>query len=362
MPRAILRDTGDFVDDTGAPVEPGAVGEIVLARSRCRFHLFRASANLTRSQVERAARTLDPDFAAAWANLAVVYSTLPGWFDQHEGRPLRRRALWARAEYAAARAIALNPDLAASQHALGITLRDRWQWARSEDAFVKALEAEPNAAPILEDYSELLGMLGRWDAAAIVARRLVEIDPLTVQYQIRLMWAERDAGHYDAALAALKEQLRLSPETYCYWILDGLNLVVSVHGLDAAGAAFETCKNYPERSPGVARRLIDAARAHDKSAFSAAELSGLGGSEYLIYLIGGESAVLDSIEDTTFNEYFVPVAYGDKAFSAVRATPRYKQLVKDTGLDDYWRERGWPSFCNPVGDNDFECATKPVKP
>jgi len=38
-----------------------------------------------------------------------------------------------------------------------------------------------------------------------------------------------------------------------------------------------------------------------------------------------------------------------------RKTERFKRFVRDAGLVDYWRERGWPSFCRPVGADDFAC-------
>jgi hypothetical protein len=39
----------------------------------------------------------------------------------------------------------------------------------------------------------------------------------------------------------------------------------------------------------------------------------------------------------------------------VRRLPGFKQLVRDWGLVDYWREHGWGDHCRPVGAEDFEC-------
>jgi hypothetical protein len=33
-----------------------------------------------------------------------------------------------------------------------------------------------------------------------------------------------------------------------------------------------------------------------------------------------------------------------------RADPRFQQLVRDSGLLDYWRSVGWPDLCRPAGD------------
>jgi hypothetical protein len=40
----------------------------------------------------------------------------------------------------------------------------------------------------------------------------------------------------------------------------------------------------------------------------------------------------------------------------VRSHPGFKSLLEELGLDDYWREAGWPEHCRPVGAEDFTCS------
>jgi hypothetical protein len=40
----------------------------------------------------------------------------------------------------------------------------------------------------------------------------------------------------------------------------------------------------------------------------------------------------------------------------VRTDPRYKQILREMKLVDYFRSTGnWVDFCKPVGADDFEC-------
>jgi TolB-like protein len=40
----------------------------------------------------------------------------------------------------------------------------------------------------------------------------------------------------------------------------------------------------------------------------------------------------------------------------VRSHPAFKSMLEDLGLDDYWREAGWPEHCRPAGADDFACS------
>jgi TolB-like protein len=45
------------------------------------------------------------------------------------------------------------------------------------------------------------------------------------------------------------------------------------------------------------------------------------------------------------------------ALARYRATPEFKQLVRDLKLVDYWRSTGnWGDYCRPLGADDFDCA------
>ena len=39
----------------------------------------------------------------------------------------------------------------------------------------------------------------------------------------------------------------------------------------------------------------------------------------------------------------------------MRRLPEFKTYMRETGMVAYWQEYGWPSFCRPLNEHDFEC-------
>ena len=39
----------------------------------------------------------------------------------------------------------------------------------------------------------------------------------------------------------------------------------------------------------------------------------------------------------------------------MRKTERFKDFVRKAGFVEYWRTRGWPDLCRPIGTDDFTC-------
>ena len=43
------------------------------------------------------------------------------------------------------------------------------------------------------------------------------------------------------------------------------------------------------------------------------------------------------------------------ALAEYRSSAQFKGYVRQTRIEAYWRKHGWPDFCRPLGDDDFEC-------
>jgi len=42
-------------------------------------------------------------------------------------------------------------------------------------------------------------------------------------------------------------------------------------------------------------------------------------------------------------------------WSVLRQHPRFRELVREQGLLDYWKTWGWSDYCEPVGEDGFRC-------
>ncbi len=110
------------------------------------------------------------------------------------------------------------------------------------------------------------------------------------------------------------------------------------------------------RSVEDAARLLRTAPA---KANSSATLPLLEGELGLIYPFAGAlERVLEFPErgaDINFlgTVTMSPLWYPSTA--PLRKTERFKALVRKIGLVDYWRAKGWPDLCRPMGADDFVC-------
>ncbi len=115
---------------------------------------------------------LDPNYAAAYADLAVV-----------EYRVADLTADAAGAQQARAtgdKAIALAPD-AADGYAVRGFIRSNldWDWVGAQADFARALKQDPSNSTVQRRYAQLLGTLGRLPEAIAADRKVVEVDPLS---------------------------------------------------------------------------------------------------------------------------------------------------------------------------------------
>ncbi len=126
---------------------------------------------------ERAIR-FDPDFAQAYANLALTY-TLAGSLNY-----LSPIESYPKAEKYARRALELDPDSALAHTALAEIESDyNWNWGASDASYRRALELAPNSAVAHHSYSEFLARMGRFDESAYHSDLAHQLDPTRINYE-----------------------------------------------------------------------------------------------------------------------------------------------------------------------------------
>jgi hypothetical protein len=105
-----------------------------------------------------------------------------------------------------------------------------------------------------------------------------------------------------------------------------------------------------------AARLLRTAPA---AGFSSQATQSLGIFDF-VHLYGGDpSGALGFHERSVEAGYLVSADTDEiwhRSFAPVRKTERFKAFVRNAGMIDYWRARGWPELCRPVGTDDFICT------
>ena len=169
---------------------------------------------------------LDPNFAAAYAGLAVSENEL----SRDPGNSLAEvRAGQERALAAADRAIGIDPALSEAYAARGfLRFTINWDWAGAEADLSRAFELDPGSYRTYTCYACFLASLGRLDEALAINKKGTEIDPLSADTWFRRSIQLNAAGRYAEARQAATRVLEISPEhgiarfnLGAAWLLEG---------------------------------------------------------------------------------------------------------------------------------------------
>ena len=84
----------------------------------------------------------------------------------------------------------------------------------------------------------------------------------------------------------------------------------------------------------------------------------LGGGGWVYLYVGAPEHALDDYQE----RLDIGWTGGDRhsylwgrPYAGVRKSDRFKDYVRAAGMVDYWRAKGWPDLCHPVGADDFAC-------
>jgi TolB-like protein/Tfp pilus assembly protein PilF len=189
---------------------------------------LRRSVELFQTALER-----QPTYSAAWAGLADAWNLI-GMF-----RLRRPSEAFPMARSAAARALALEPEMAEAQTALAFASHYfGWDWNASETGYRRTIAQNPGFANAHHWYADFLSSKGRTEEGLAAIRRARELDPLSPPVAVTEGHVLYFARRFEEALAQIYAQRALFPE-FAMVHLDLGRALEEVGRFDEARASFE---------------------------------------------------------------------------------------------------------------------------
>ena len=150
---------------------------------------------------------LDPDFAAAHAEIAWIY-----WMQANgNGNP---HELMPKAKEATARALAIDPNLAKAHVVMATVNEYEFDWVSAEREYRQAIELSPNLDFARTNYAFFLSIIGHHTEALAELEQLNLRDP--INRRLTLLWKVSilaQARKFDDALQAYQEAQTLERDT-----------------------------------------------------------------------------------------------------------------------------------------------------
>ena len=297
----------------------------------------------------------DADYAPASAMLAYVYALTPLFAPSLRGGiPDEERKVVARtiprSDALAHHATQLDPKGADGFVGLAYANMVQRKMLAAEDAFKQALALNPNQADGLHGYSQLMAALGRIKESLTMRAHLQAIEQSIINYTAdtaEIVWLDGDT---DKAVAMLQP---FAPGRTLELAL--VQASAGRYGEAATAVRQMPAASYPAGMTEAAAKMLESAPT---KAAAPAELPRLGNLSFAYMHVGAPERVLEFYEDEIKGDYFQPISttwFWHPTYAAVRKTERFKKVVRDLGLVEYWGARGWPAQCRPAGANDFSC-------
>ncbi len=301
---------------------------------------------------------IDPDFAAGWAALSLAYGFGVVFPHEIDGRTLTPAVYMRRAAAAAVKARKLDPDLPIVNHAMADVHRRSRQWSSAEDLYRRALELEPNDALAMLDYAKHLTIVGYNEQATAMTEKVRQLDPhnpLLGFMEALLAWQTNPTPENAETFIG---RLGSQPGFDSLILRSTMGYFVASDQVDRLRALLMDCTKCDPAWRDTALSMLEAAGKESPEAiFEKYKDSRVLGYSFLD-AVGGPDLVLKGFQHFAsdqafkFEYYLVPWTEIDQ----VGKTQEFQQLIEDVGLDEYWRERGWPTRCRPLEGNSFECG------
>ena len=189
------------------PVDPKAYEAFLMGR----YFYNKTTAPALEKSIEHFEKSIerDPQYAAAYAELANAYATLGAM------GTLPNAEFTSKEREAALKALEIDDTLAEGHAALGFVKLHDWDWDGAAREYKRAIELNPNYALAYDWYSQILLILCRQEEALAASVRARELDPLNLFINSDVLFRLYCLGFYDKALAESQKILEIDPN---YWM------------------------------------------------------------------------------------------------------------------------------------------------
>lgn len=291
---------------------------------------------------------LDPDFALAHAGVAQAL-TLAIFWGLTPSSLVRDRA-----RSAAARALACDPDLPESHHAIGFTaLMIEYDREKARGAWERAIALDPGNAEshILRGVFDLTYVRCDGAAAEVELRAAIDLDPQSAYAHTSLAVSLTFSRRSEEAIAIASRAIELDPNSfYAHWVLLMASALLGRHQ-DVMALARRQSDRFG-RHPWILMAVSIAARnAAEKATAEAVyhEVMGRASLEYVQRPILAVVAANAGRRDEAFgylreavrerDALMAALAVDWPGFAWVRGTPEYDAVLREMGWGDAIRPR-----------------------
>jgi tetratricopeptide (TPR) repeat protein len=303
-------------------------------------------------QLFERAIALDPNFARAHEALASTWDVMTAWSSQPITETVPLAAISAR------RALELDPILSEPHSVLADVALIQGDYQGIIRHYEIALKNEPKNAQTREWYAEVMVDLGYLRTGLQLNREALELDPASPVINYNAVWISVVNKDFDRAyqhFPAVRDMLvskSFNPNLAEF--LSRVSQEELQHYIDAY-------------ADGIGQRYMDCiAFASDKGreqteAEQNIQLENLASNplaqRHCLIQMGRVDEAMDLFEQNVklYTTNISEAWYPGERNTIMRQSPRFREILNETGLSAFYLEYGLPDLCHPVGDNDFAC-------